>query len=1032
MFRTKLVSQTYNRGLVRSKYPIRFVSSKELGPFVLRHVGSSPEKLDKMSQSAGFKDANDLIDHAIPKSVRISGDLNVPGTQIVPKVGLSEEDAISNLEKIANTNVCATTNMIGMGYYGTVTPLVLKRNIIENPNWYTPYTPYQAEIAQGRLESLVNYQTMISSLTGLPYANASLLDEASAAAEAFAISYSNRLGSNGNVGTSSPSIYVVDSAAHPQTINVIRGRASCFKDVQIVVCDPFTYDYQSQPVFGVLLQYPNTLGHVYDADMVRTLIAGLHDVGKTPFRPVVAMATDLLALTLLVPPGQLGVDIALGNSQRFGVPLGCGGPHAAFFATTAQFLRRMPGRIIGLTKDSQSYGKAMRLTLQTREQHIRRSKATSNICTAQALLANVAANYAVYHGPSGLTQIARQIHYLTYYLCELHQFAQTYLCCVEDSMEINVVNKWYFDTLEFKIVVGGRNGGVGCIDRSKEIVDRIAKEHQINIRYIDNLRFGISVDETTKPLDIAKLISSINNIPIEGVQRVIAHITAENIFPDVLKLPPSSIRSAGSFLNSPVFNSHHTETAMMRYLHKLKAKDLGLNNSMIPLGSCTMKLNAAAEMYPVTWKQFNSIHPYAPENQQKGYYTMTGQLRQWLADITGFADVSFQPNSGATGEYAGLRVIQAYLQSTGQSGRNVCLIPDSAHGTNPASAAMAGFEIITIRSDKSGNVDLEHLREMIGKYADRLAVLMITYPSTYGVFEEEIKAICSLIHAAGGQVYMDGANMNAQVAITSPGVIGADVCHLNLHKTFCIPHGGGGPGMGPIAVAKHLVPFLPRDPLLENGSGGSNISNILPITGARWSSASILPIVYQYISMMGSGGLLHATKAAIIHANYMASRLKGHYKILYTNKHGLCAHEFIIDLREFQESAGINAIDVGKRLQDYGFHAPTLSWPVPNTIMIEPTESENITEMDRYCDALITIRAEIEYLIQNPTVSRTNNILKNAPHTIAMVSSNSWSYAYTREQAAYPLPYLREHKHWATVGRVDEIHGDRHIITTWD
>jgi glycine dehydrogenase len=989
-------------------------------------VGSNPEQIDNLSQLVGFKNANDLIDHAIPKSVRGTSDLNVPILKRVPEIGMTEEHAMKNLEQISSYNQANITSMIGMGYYDTITPLVLKRNIIENPNWYTPYTPYQAEIAQGRLESLINYQTMISSLTGLPYANASLLDEASAAAEAFAISYGSRITTNGKVDGSA-SIYLIDPGVHPQTINVIRGRASCFKDVEVLVTNPFEHNYKQYPVFGLLLQYPNTFGHVYEADKVRQLFTQIRQNSSGATQPIIAMATDLLALTLLTPPGELGADIALGNSQRFGVPLGCGGPHAAFFATTATLLRRMPGRIIGFTKDSQSNDRVFRLTLQTREQHIRRSKATSNICTAQALLANLATSYAVYHGPTGLKKIARHVHSMTKHLYELHTFVQKYMCT---PITIAITNQWFFDTLEFKITPNSINT---CAPTSVEIIDLVSKNAGINIRYIDHERFSISTDETTDLQIILKLVSTINKIPQDLIHKIINNMLMETgqIVTDQLQVAPGSVR-VSPILTQELFNQHHTETAMMRYLHKLEAKDLGLNNSMIPLGSCTMKLNAAAEMYPITWKQINHIHPYAPIQQMDGYSKITQDLRQWLADITGFADVSFQPNSGATGEYAGLRVIQAYHQGNGALDRNVCLIPDSAHGTNPASAAMAGFEIIIIKSDKMGNVDLEHLKEMVKKYKDRLSAMMITYPSTYGVFEEEIKEICDLVHQNGGQVYMDGANMNAQVAITSPGSIGADVCHLNLHKTFCIPHGGGGPGMGPIAVAQHLVEFLPRDPLISGQDGTRQQNkNILPITGARWSSASILPIVYQYISMMGSYGLLHATKTAIVNANYMAMRLKHHYKILYSNNNGLCAHEFIIDLREFLESAGITAIDVGKRLQDYGFHAPTLSWPVPNTIMIEPTESESQVEMDRYCDALISIRGEIELLVKNPTMSRTNNILKNSPHTVKMVSSNEWKYQYTREQAAFPLPWLKEHKHWPTVGRVDEIHGDRHLITNW-
>ena len=974
------------------------ISKRYLSSFVNRHVGSCPKTLDNLSEKIGFRSADDLIDKAIPKSIRGDHSLSLPNLKRLPETGLGEHEALEDLSNMMRWNKAHIRSLIGMGYYDTLTPLPIQRNMLENPGWYTPYTPYQAEISQGRLEQLINYQTMIASLTGLEYANASLLDEASAATEALSISWASRT-------KDSSRVYLVDKNAHPQTISLIRGRAETFPECEIIVGDPYEHNYSDIPVFGLLLQYPNTRGLVYNAEALKS---HFNELKSLEHRPIIAMATDLLALTLLTPPGEMGADIALGNSQRFGVPLGAGGPHAAFFATTSELIRKMPGRIIGFTRDSQNNRVAFRLTLQTREQHIKRSKATSNICTAQALLANVATAYAIYHGPQGLKSIAENVNNNTQLLMRLLQM---------NNPDIKVINhSSFFDTLEIE----------SFSESSEIIINRVREKAKFNLRSVDLNRFTISIDETILFKNLTKLTSAILDIPEDELKIPVNSRHGSPIVPE------SSIRQS-PYLTQPVFNTYHTETELMRYLHRLEVKDLGLNNSMIPLGSCTMKLNATAEMIPISWPFINRIHPYAPIDQLSGYVVMTAKLREWLADITGFADVSLQPNSGATGEYAGLRVIQAYLraqnqQNPGSKLRDICLIPDSAHGTNPASASMAGFRIVTIKSDVAGNVDMDHLREMVHKHSEELGALMVTYPSTYGVFEENIGEMCELVHQHGGQVYMDGANMNAQVGITSPGLIGADVCHLNLHKTFCIPHGGGGPGMGPIGVAEHLVPFLPKDPL--DSGDDSDVKPSPPVAASRWSSASILPITYQYISLMGSTGLLHATKAAIIHANYMLHRLKDDYKILYTNPHGLCAHEFIIDLRPFHKSANITAIDVGKRLQDYGFHAPTLSWPVVNTIMIEPTESETREEMDRYCDALIQIRDEIREIEQDPKL-RENNVLKNAPHTVEMVSSSNWPHNYSREKAAYPLPHLRKHKHWPTVGRVDEIYGDKQAITNW-
>jgi len=1011
------------RRLVRSNSIIKrtfSIKSFDRSSFVNRHVGSTPSQLDLLSQKIGFSDTDKLIKATIPESIR-DQKVDFPDQlKQVPTQGLTEQEALTNLKQIAEQNQHHIRSMIGMGYYDTITPPVLLRNFIENPGWYTPYTPYQAELSQGRLESLINYQTMISDLTGLPYANASLLDEASAATEAMMMSYA--INQSKIKKLKNKPIYLVDHNAHPQTINLLQGRADRH-GIELKVVDLFNHHQNqfSDPIFGMMINYPNTTGQVYSAELLSQLINNLRtQSGTTKHQlvPIVSVATDLMALTLLKPPGEFGADIAFGSSQRFGVPLGAGGPHAAFFATTKQYVRRMPGRIIGFTRDSQDNQQAYRLTLQTREQHIKRDKATSNICTAQALLANLAAFYAIYHGPNGLREIAAQIHHRAQVLT---RYFDQHSRIINPDHPIKIMNQSFFDTIEINFNFFSPE------TTADQYLEQVQDRAHFNLRKINDYQITISVDETTTDQDLADLILAFFNLTPSEFK------ISTSVSPKLNQTIHESSQRKSSYLTDPVFNSYHTETKMMRYLHQLQVKDLGLDNSMIPLGSCTMKLNAAAEMIPITWPELNRIHPYAPLDQQQGYLKLTNDLRRYLADITGFADLSLQPNSGATGEYAGLCVIAAYHRDQNQLERDVCLIPDSAHGTNPASAAMAGFRIITIKSDSSGNVDFAHLTKLVEKHSERLGALMITYPSTFGVFEERVKDICDLIHQHGGQVYMDGANMNAQVGITSPGRIGADVCHLNLHKTFCIPHGGGGPGMGPIGVAEHLVPYLPKDPLTTCTS----TAQISPVAAANWSSASILPITYQYITMMGATGLLHATRAAIVHANYMLWRLKDHYTILYTNSNGCCAHEFIIDLREFFNSpAQITAIDIGKRLQDYGFHAPTLSWPVPNTMMIEPTESESQDELDRYCDALISIRQEIQDILDqyhsNPTEDHPiliNNLIKNSPHTIKMVSTETWGHPYTRREAAYPLSYLEEHKHWPTVGRVDEVFGDRQLVT---
>ena len=938
-------------------------SSESLAPpdeFVRRHIGPNEAETLAMLKAIGFDTLNALTDAAVPAQIRLGKSLDLPAAR-------SEHQALAELKSVAAQNQ-VFRSFIGMGYYDCLTPPVIQRNVLENPGWYTQYTPYQAEISQGRLEALLNFQTMVSDLTALDIANASMLDEATAAAEAMTMSHRLKDGRN---------TFFISETCHPQTIEVVRSRAHALK-IDVVVGDHETFEFGAQ-VFGALVQYPDTFGAIHDYS---GFTAKAHAAGA-----MVTVATDLLALTLIKPPGEFGADIAVGSAQRFGVPLGYGGPHAAFFATRDEFKRQMPGRIVGVSKDSR--GKpALRLALGTREQHIRREKATSNICTAQALLANMASLYACYHGAEGLKKIAERVHALTQILAE----GLMKLCHA-------VSIKSYFDTIYVSF-------------EEKQFAANIlktAEAHRINLRVIDEDTIGISLDEATSPSDVAELWQIFNG---DKATAFTVGELASN------RQSPIANRQS-KFLQHPVFNRYHSETEMLRYIKRLESRDLSLTASMIPLGSCTMKLNAAAEMFPVSWPEFAKIHPFAPIKQTRGYQKLFEQLETWLAEITGFAGISLQPNAGSQGEYAGLLVIRAYHESRNESHRTVCLIPSSAHGTNPASAVMAGMRVVSVACDPSGNIDVADLGSKAEAHKDALACLMITYPSTHGVFEDSIKEICEIIHANGGQVYMDGANMNAQVGLTSPGFIGADVCHLNLHKTFCIPHGGGGPGVGPIGVAEHLVEFLPGHNVINLGGE----SPIGAVSAAPWGSASILTISWMYIAMMGADGLTEATKVAILNANYVAKRLENYFPTLYRSNN-LVAHECILDLRAFKS---VTAEDVAKRLMDYGFHAPTLSWPVAGTLMVEPTESESKFELDRFCDAMISIHAEMT-AIENGSTDARNNLLKNAPHTADMIASENWNKPYTREQAAFPAKWLHEFKFWPHVGRVDNVFGDRNPV----
>ena len=936
--------------------------------FVRRHVGPRPHDLPEMLATIGAASLDALIDEAIPASIRRPGPVALPP-------GETEHAYLTRLRGVAAKNR-VLRSFIGLGYYDTITPSVIRRCLFENPSWYTPYTPYQAEIAQGRLESLLNFQTVVCDLTGLPVATASLLDEGTAAGEAMTLLHRvspKKLTTGG--------VFLAADTVFPQTLAVLQSRAEPLGiELRVQPVSAMTFD--DPDVFGVLLQYPDEQGNVIDPSAT---IAAAHAA-----KVLVAVATDLLALTVLTPPGELGADIVLGNSQRFGVPLGYGGPHAAFFATRQEHVRHAPGRIIGVSVDAQGH-RAYRMALQTREQHIRREKATSNICTAQALLANMAAMYAVYHGPDGLTAIARRVH----------AFTQSLAASVT-ALGITQTNAHYFDTLRFTLTP----------DQAKA-VRTASVDAGYNLRHVGDTGIGVSLDETATADDVAALVA----VFAQAVGRSAAAAAA----PSGDALPPA-LRRTSSFLTHAVFHRHRSESEMMRYLKTLERKDIGLDISMIPLGSCTMKLNAASEMYPVTWAEFSRLHPFVPIDQAAGYAEVCRDLEAALAELTGFAATSLQPNSGAQGELAGLLVIRAWHQDRGEGHRNIVLIPASAHGTNPASAVMAGYKVVVVASDPNGNIDVTDLKAKAAAHSANLAALMVTYPSTHGVFEDAIRDICATVHEHGGQVYMDGANMNAQVGLTSPALIGADVNHINLHKTFAIPHGGGGPGMGPICVAAHLAPYLPGHPLAATGGA----KGILPVSAAPWGSASILLISYGYIKMLGGEGVTESTRYAILNANYIKARLAGHYDVLYARANGRVAHEMIFDLRKFK-AAGVEEGDVAKRLMDYGFHAPTVSFPVPGTLMIEPTESEDKGELDRFCDALISIRQEIEDVVSG-TADAKDNVLKNAPHTAAVVTADSWTHPYSREQAAYPLPWVKANKFWPSVGRVDNPYGDRNLV----
>ncbi|XP_065850217.1 glycine dehydrogenase (decarboxylating), mitochondrial [Euphorbia lathyris] len=959
---------------------VRSISVASLKPsdtFPRRHNSATPDEQTKMAQVCGFDNLDALVDATVPKSIRID-------SMKFSKFdgGLTESQMMQHMSNLASKNK-VFKSYIGMGYYNTFVPPVILRNIMENPAWYTQYTPYQAEISQGRLESLLNYQTVITDLTGLPMSNASLLDEGTAAAEAMAMC--------NNILKGKKKTFVIATNCHPQTIDICKTRADGF-DLKVVTMDLKDISYKSGDVCGVLVQYPGTEGEVLDYE---EFIKNAHANGVK-----VVMATDLLALTMLKPPGELGADIVVGSAQRFGVPMGYGGPHAAFLATSQEYKRLMPGRIIGVSVDS-SGKPALRMAMQTREQHIRRDKATSNICTAQALLANMAAMYAVYHGPEGLKAIAQRVHGL----------AGAFAAGLKKLGTAEVQGLPFFDTVKVKCA-------------NAHAVADAAYKSEINLRVVDANTITVSFDETTTLEDVDKLFGV-----FAGGKPV--PFTAESLAPEVQNVIPSKLTRESSFLTHQIFNMYHTEHELLRYLYRLQSKDLSLCHSMIPLGSCTMKLNATTEMMPVTLPNFTDIHPFAPTAQAAGYQEMFKDLGDLLCTITGFDSFSLQPNAGAAGEYAGLMVIRAYHKARGDHHRNVCIIPVSAHGTNPASAAMCGMKIVSVGTDAKGNINIPELKKAAEANRDNLSALMVTYPSTHGVYEEGIDEICKIIHDNGGQVYMDGANMNAQVGLTSPGFIGADVCHLNLHKTFCIPHGGGGPGMGPIGVKKHLAPFLPSHPVVATGGipAPDAAQPLGTIAAAPWGSALILPISYTYIAMMGSQGLTDASKIAILNANYMAKRLEDYYPILFRGVNGTCAHEFIVDLRGFKNTAGIEPEDVAKRLMDYGFHGPTMSWPVPGTLMIEPTESESKAELDRFCDALISIREEIAE-IEKGKADVHNNVLKGAPHPPSLLMGDAWTKPYTRDYAAFPASWLRGAKFWPTTGRVDNVYGDRNLICT--
>jgi len=932
--------------------------------------------LKKVYETIGVSSLEELIDQTVPQSIRLNKALNIPD-------GINEIEYLEHIREVASKNKIFKT-YIGLGYYNTIFPGVIQRNILENPGWYTSYTPYQAEISQGRLEALLNYQTMVIDFTGLPIANASLLDEGTAAAEAMIMFYNSRSRDSQKRGVNK---FLVASNLFPQTIDVLITRAEPL-GIEVIVGHPDKF-IADDMTFGIIVQYPDERGSIVDYS---SLTQKAHNAGIK-----VAVAADLMSLALLKPPAEWGADVVLGSTQRFGIPMSFGGPHAGYFACTEEFKRSIPGRIIGISVDKNG-NRALRMALQTREQHIKREKATSNICTAQALLAIMAGMYAVYHGPKGIKSISRNINILTAVLAnEIEKYGY------------KQINKFFFDTLQIEIP---SNINIGDIKKR-------ALENKMNFRYIDHNHIGISIDETTSLKDVNTILEIFAGANNKAFQKYVCDIQTCK----ALQTIPTELERQSSFLNHHVFNTYHSETAMMRYIKELEIKDLALNRSMIPLGSCTMKLNAAAEMFALSWPEFGSIHPFVPEEQAEGYKIIIDELNKCLTEITGFAAMSFQPNSGAAGEYAGLMVIREYLKNIGQGHRNVSLIPSSAHGTNPASAVMAGMKVVVVKCDDKGNIDIEDLKLRAAEHASDLACIMITYPSTHGVYEEGIKSIIEIIHEHGGQVYMDGANMNAQVGITSPGFIGADVCHLNLHKTFAIPHGGGGPGVGPIGVAKHLVPFLPSHKIVKTG-GDKGIS---AVSSAPYGSPLVLTITYAYIKLLGGNGLKMATEHAMLCANYIKSRLENHYKILYTGKNNRVAHEMILDCNIFKKTADLEAIDIAKRLMDYGFHAPTVAFPVHGTLMVEPTESEPLSELDRFCEAMIAIKKEIEE-IENGQCDKVNNVIKNSPHTTSILAAENWDRPYSREKAVFPIPSLYISKYWPSVARIDDAFGDRNLV----
>ncbi len=965
-----IVTEMPEQTLVRPKNPLaalldsgKKASLSHPDSFARRHIGPGTEETREMLELLGYSSLDALIDEAVPAQIRLKRLLQLPA-------GRTEHETLAALKEIASQNQ-VFRSYLGMGYHDCITPPVIQRNLLENPGWYTQYTPYQAEIAQGRLEAMLNFQTLVIDLTGLEVANASLLDEGTAAAEAMTLCHGLKEQRN---------MFFVSSECHPQTIDVVKTRATAL-GIELIVGDFQSFQFTEQ-TFGALVQYPNTFGEIHD---YTAFVEQAHAAGA-----LVAVAADLLSLTLLRPPGEFGADVAIGSAQRFGVPLGYGGPHAAYFATREEFKRHVPGRIVGVSKDSRGRP-ALRLALQTREQHIRREKATSNICTAQALLANIASMYACYHGPEGLKKIAQRIHLLAKGLATGLQ-----------RLGYSTGEAPFFDTLI-----------VNLGSKSSLEISKLAEARRMNFRVIDEHTIGLALDETTGEQEVQDILCVFNggSVPAFTIAELAADL--ENSY-------PAPLARISDYLTEPVFNSHHSETEILRYLKRLENRDLSLTTSMIPLGSCTMKLNAAVEMLPISWPEFSRIHPFAPLRQTRGYQVLFQQLEEWLAEITGFAGISLQPNAGSQGELAGLLIVRAYHASRGQPQRNICLIPTSAHGTNPASAIMAGLKVMSVACDEQGNINVQDLRAKSEAHKNELAALMVTYPSTHGVFEESIQEVCEIIHANGGQVYMDGANLNAQVGLCRPGDMGADVGHLNLHKTFCIPHGGGGPGMGPIGVAQHLIDFLPGHAVVNLGGE----SPVGAISSAPWGSASILPISWVYIAAMGATGVAEASKYAILNANYIAARLQSFFPLIFRGHGNLVAHECILDVRQFKS---VTVEDIAKRLMDYGFHAPTISWPVPGTMMIEPTESESKQELDRFCEALIAIHREIQS-IESGQTDRQNNLLKNAPHTADMLAAENWPHPYSREQACFPAKWLHENKFWPAVSRIDNVYGDRNLV----